>query len=89
MPNSSERNRAWVPPKVITLNFSEELQEEGSGELCDDAGTRVDIDGFVIDRQQCQRARLNVERLGLGEFSVHWWAKTADGDETQWRFLFD
>jgi len=78
-----------VAPTAVVLNFSEELLDDGtSGEVRDAAGVRVDIAGLTIDKVERQRARLRLERLGPGEYTVRWWAKSADGDETQGRFLF-
>jgi copper resistance protein C len=53
----------------------------------DAAAARVDIESLAIDRQQRQRDHLKFGRLGPGEYTVRWWAKTAEGDETQGRFL--
>jgi copper resistance protein C len=78
-----------VAPEAVVLNFSEELGDDGaSGEVRDVAGARVDIGGLTLDEHDRRRARLAVGRLPPGEYTVRWWAKTADGDLTQGRFLF-
>jgi len=74
-------------PKTVVLNFSE-APESATGEVRDSLGARVDVGGLKIDRSDRQRGFLTVKSLGPGEYTVRWWAKADDGDETQGRFLF-
>lgn len=73
-------------PDLVALNFSE-APESASGEVRDAAGARVDVGGLKITKES-PRALLKVRRLGPGDYTVRWWAKADDGDETQGRFLF-
>ncbi|MCW2285272.1 methionine-rich copper-binding protein CopC [Rhodoblastus acidophilus] len=76
---------AAAPDRVV-LDFSE-APEGASGEVRDAAGARVDVGGLTITKDS-PRATLMVRPLGPGDYSVRWWAKSDDGDETQGRFFF-
>ncbi|MCW2274790.1 methionine-rich copper-binding protein CopC [Rhodoblastus acidophilus] len=73
-------------PDSVVLNFSE-APEGASGEVRDAAGARVDVGGLKVEKES-SRALLKVRRLGAGDYTVRWWAKADDGDETQGRFFF-
>lgn len=77
-----------APPSVLTLDFSEDVEHEGSSaQVRDRGGARVDRD-MRIDPRLHHRMIVRLKPLAPGEYTVVWRARSHDGDDTQGRFVF-